>query len=186
MEDSEIVALYLRRDQAAIDETATKYGPLCRRVALNILATERDAEECVNDALLSAWNAIPPEEPERMGAYLGRLTRNLALNRLKARKARKRGGGEAEAAIEELRDLAGTLGDPEGHVESVELTAAIERFLRSLPEGKRRTFIRRYWYLYPVKEIARAEGCGVSRVKSELARLRQKLRTYLKEEGYDV
>ena len=186
MEDEEILALFRARAEDAVAAASEKYGRRCRTVARNILADESDAEECVSDALLAAWNAIPPQSPRYLGAYLARITRNLALNRIKAASTRKRGGGETALALEELVDCASPAPGPEETLESGALTAAIEGFLRSLPAEQRRLFLRRYWYLCSVKDIARAMGVGESRVKSRLARLRKALRAHLEKEGFSV
>ena len=184
MDDQTIVSLFHARSEDAIAAASDKYGGRCRAIARNILADDADAEECVSDALLAAWNAIPPQSPQHLGAYLGRITRNLALNRLKAAGAQRRGGGETILALEEVGDCAAW--DSGDTVDRLALAGAIEQFLRSLPPEKRRLFLRRYWYLYPVKDIARTMGVGESRVKSQLARLRQALRAHLEKEGFSV
>ncbi len=184
MGQNELAELFENRDERAIAAAKSEYGAYLMTVAVNILTDSRDAEECVSDALLAAWNSIPPERPENLRAYLGRVTRNLALNRLKSRLRQKRGGGQAEEALEELYDVAGTLGDPERAVDDLELTRALELFLAGLKPEKRRVFMARYWYMYPIRDIARAEGCGESRIKSRLSRLREELRQFLEKEGY--
>ncbi len=185
MEDKEILSLFRVRSEDAIAAASEKYGPRCRAVARNILADEGDAEECVSDAMLSAWNAIPPQSPAYLGAYLAKITRNLALNRRKAAGIQRRGGGETALALEELAECAASAGG-EDIAGQLALTEALTGFLRSLSPEKRRLFLRRYWYLYPVKDIARAMGVGESRVKSQLARLRQTLRAHLEKEGFSV
>ena len=145
MEDSEIVALYWARDEAAIEETQRKYGPLCRSLAKSILQADEDAEECVNDALHHAWNAIPPQRPDRLGAWLGKVTRNLALNLWDKNRAQKRYGG-IEALLDELADCVPAPGGVERELEGQELSAAIDRWLRALPREDRVLFLRRYWY----------------------------------------
>lgn len=107
MEDSEIIGLFFSRSEEAVARTAEKYGTYCRSIARNILASREDTEECLNDTWLAAWDSIPPQRPDRLSVYLGRITRNLALNRLKSQTAQKRGGGQAEAVLEELRDCIG-------------------------------------------------------------------------------
>ena len=186
MDDQAIVSLFHARSEDAIAAASDKYGGRCRAIARNILADDADAEECVSDALLAAWNAIPPQSPQHLGAYLGRITRNLALNRLKAAGAQRRGGGETPLALEELGDCAARGPGSGDAADRLALAGAIEQFLRSLPPEKRRLFLRRYWYLYSVKDIARTMGVGESRVKSQLARLRQALRAHLEKEGFSV
>lgn len=181
MEDLEIVALYWQRNEEAIAESGKKYGGYCRRIARNILENEADAEECVNDVWLRAWNAIPPQKPARLAAFLGRITRNLALNRLEKEWARKRGGGIREAVLEELEEcLPAPAVDP---AEDMVIRDTLDRFLADLPAGTRQMFLQRYWYLCSVKEIAAARGMGESRVKMALLRARNQLKELLEQEG---
>ena len=176
MDDKEIIALYFARSEEAIGESEKKYGAYCRTIAGNILPNQADAEECVSDTWLRAWGAIPPSRPERLGAFLGRITRNLALDRLRSNKG---------AVREELSECL-TLGDPTaGMVDRVVLTAALDRFLVGLPQKKRKLFLRRYWYFSTVEELARDFGMSESGVKMTLLRLRRELRAQLKQEGID-
>ena len=176
MDDKEIIALYFARSEEAIGESEKKYGAYCRTIAGNILPDRADAEECVSDTWLRAWGAIPPNRPERLGAFLGRITRNLALDRLRSNKG---------AVREELSECL-TLGDPTaGMVDRVVLTAALDRFLAGLPQKKRKLFLRRYWYFSTVEELARDFGMSESGVKMTLLRLRRELRAQLKQEGIE-
>lgn len=176
MDDKEIIALYFARSEEAIGESEKKYGAYCRTIAGNILPNRADAEECVSDTWLRAWGAIPPSRPERLGAFLGRITRNLALDRLRSNKG---------AVREELSECL-TLGDPTaGMVDRVVLTAALDRFLAGLPQKKRKLFLRRYWYFSTVEELARDFGMSESGVKMTLLRLRRELRAQLKQEGIE-
>ena len=176
MDDKEIIALYFARSEEAIGESEKKYGAYCRTIAGNILPIRADAEECVSDTWLRAWGAIPPNRPERLGAFLGRITRNLALDRLRSNKG---------AVREELSECL-TLGDPTaGMVDRVVLTAALDRFLAGLPQKKRKLFLRRYWYFSTVEELARDFGMSESGVKMTLLRLRRELRAQLKQEGIE-
>ena len=182
MDDRQILDLFWARSQDAIPAAAAKYGAYCRSIALSILRQPQDAEECVNDAWLRAWNAIPPRRPEVLSAFLGKLTRNLALNRWRDGAAEKRGGGETALALEELGDCL-TGGDATLQaVEARLLAERINAFLRDLPREKRQIFLRRYWYLLPVKEIARLHGRSEQAVASLLLRLRRQLRTFLEQE----
>ena len=165
MEDGEIIELYWRRDEAAIAQSEKKYGAYCRAVICRILQLPEDVEECLVDTWMAAWNAMPPQRPTVLRTFLGRLSRNLSINRALHDKARKRGGGEVTAALEELREIGG--GSAEEAVEQAELGRLIDRFLRTLPES--RSFVQRL--------------CGGS-VKTRLHRTRKKLREYLKQEGY--
>ena len=176
MDDKEIIALYFARSEEAIGESEKKYGAYCRTIAGNILPIREDVEECVSDTWLRAWGAIPPNRPERLGAFLGRITRNLALDRLRSNKG---------AVREELSECL-TLGDPTaGMVDRVVLTAALDRFLAGLPQKKRKLFLRRYWYFSTVEELARDFGMSESGVKMTLLRLRRELRAQLKQEGIE-
>ena len=178
MEDKEIIELYFARSEEAIGETARKYGAYCRTIAGRILPNAADAEECVSDTWLRAWGAIPPARPERLGAFLGRITRNLALDRLRAEKR--------QCPIREELGECLTAGDPtEAMVERVVLTAALDRFLAGLPPKKRKLFLRRYWYFSPVEELARDFGMSESGVKMALLRLRRELKEKLKHEGIE-
>lgn len=180
MEDQEIVELFWGRDEGAIPAVQAKYGSRLFRLAEQLLESRQDAEECVNDTWWNAWNAIPPEWPAHLPAYLVRVCRNLALDRLDRRNAGKRRGetlaGELEACIPDaLRSRA--------DVDYQELGSLLTDFLNALPEEQRLVFLRRYWFGDPVAEIARRYGFGGSKVKVMLMRTRNRLREYLKKEG---
>lgn len=185
MEDVSILKLYWARSQDAIEESMRRYGALCRTVAGNILANAADAEECVNDVWLAAWSSIPPARPERLGAYLARLARNIALDKLDYNRAQKR-NGELNVAFSELEEcLSGSQG-VEDALEAGQTAAAIDAFLRTLPQEQRWVFLRRYWYADPVAEIARRGHMNQNRVKSILFRTRKKLKEHLEQEGIAV
>ena len=183
MDDRQIIALYNKRSEAALSETAKKYGRYCRTIAYNILFNEEDSEECVNDTWLRAWESIPPQCPERLSAFLGKITRNLALNRYKHKNREKRGGGQTLLVLEELSECIPGTDSTEEAVEEVILTEVLNRFLEDLPAEKRKVFLRRYWYLSSVKEIAADFGLSESNVKMTLLRLRSKLKQTLEKEG---
>ena len=185
MEDHDIVALYFARSEAAIAQTAQKFGAYCRAIAWNILASRRDAEECENDTWLAAWNSIPPNRPARLAPYLGRITRNLALDRYDQRRAQKRGGG-FDAVLDELADCLPAPGAVAETVEAAETAGQISAFLRQQPEQARRIFLRRYWYCDSTRDIARRYGIGESKVRVTLHRTREKLRAYLQQQGVEV
>ncbi len=185
MEDTKIIDLYWQRDQSAVSATAGKYGGFLHTVSWNILKSHTDAEECVNDTYLRAWNAIPPERPNALRAWLGRVTRNLSLDRWKADRAARRGGG-MEMLLGELEECVPDRQGPEQRVEEQELAALISRFLRWQSEDNRYIFLRRYWYGEDIAAIARSLGCGESRVKSALFRTRGALRAFLEKEGITV
>lgn len=183
MEDGQIIELYWNRDQRAIRETDGKYGRLLHSIAWNLLQSREDSEECVNDTYLRAWEAIPPARPGAFRTWLGRITRNLSLDRWKRRGAEKRGGG-AEVLLGELEDcLPGTAGRS---VEEQELAELLSAFLRGLSREGRAMFLRRYWYGQSVAEIAGDLSCGEGKVKSSLFRSRKALREFLEKEGIAV
>lgn len=183
MEDERIVELFFERSERAIAEVSTKYGGYCRRVVSNILHSPEDAEECLNDAYLAAWNSIPPARPQVLRTFLGRIARNLALKRYRYNTAERRGGGETALALDELQELIPHRGSVEDRVTADELAHEIERFIASLGETERRLFIRRYWHFGSIEIIAKDFGYGQSRVKSSLRRTRMKLRNHLEKEG---
>ena len=183
MEDAQIIELYCRRDQSAIAETAGKYGPFLRDVSWNILRSHHDAEECVNDTYLRTWNAIPPARPTAFRAWLGRIARNLSLDRWKQSQAEKRGGGAMELLLGELDQCVPAGNGMEKALEDQEIAAVISRFLRGLPKDSRVMFLRRYWYGEDIAAIAQTLNCGQGKVKSSLFRTRKALRAYLEKEG---
>ncbi len=183
MEDCQILELYWSRDERAIDETARQYGSRCHAVAMNILANREDAEECVNDTWLRAWNAIPPQRPGKLGAFLSRVTRNIAFDRFRRATAAKRGGGETHAVLEELSECVSGE-DTEDAVITRELGGAVNAFLRSLNGRDRDVFLRRYFFVEPTDAIAGDMGLSGDNVRMILSRTRKKLRQYLETEGY--
>ena len=180
MEDKEIIALFFERNEAAIAETNRKYGAYLHCVARNILGDDAFAEECVNDAYFKAWENIPPLRPERLGAWLGRLTRNIALNRLERSRAEKRGGGETDAAFSELEGCIPS--HSPDIAESIAFKNALNEFLAAQSAEARRIFIQRYWYFLSIEEISKENGVTKSKVKSSLMRTRSKLRIHLEKE----
>ncbi len=184
MEDERIIALYWARAEEAISQTAQKYGAYLHRIAWGILQEQEDARECVNDTYYDAWNAIPPHRPAVLSAFLGRITRRIAIDRWRKNRAQKRGGGELVLALEELAECADPNGDPVAQVEKGELAVCIAGFVAGLPELERRVFLSRYWYLEPVDTIAKKFGFSRSKVASMLHRIRGKLRRRLEQEGY--
>ena len=185
MDDHQIVELYWARSEKAISETENKYGRYCYSIAYHVLHNNEDSEECVNDTWLSAWNSMPEQRPDRLTAFLGRITRNLALDRLRNDKAEKRGGGQVPVALHELEECI-----PDNKMERIiddsVLADILNRFLASLNPEKRKIFMRRYWYLSPVAEIASDYGISESKVKMSLLRSRNALKTLLEKEGVDL
>lgn len=185
MDDEAIVRLYWARNEEAIPETARKYGRYCYAIAHNILGSREDAEECVNDAYLSAWNAIPPHRPHRLAAFLGKITRNLSLNRRKYRGADKRAGDAVALALDELAECVGQNIVDEA-VDGNALARELDRFLEGQPAQRRIYFVRRYWYLDSVSAIAARCGVSENSVSVTLNRMRKSLKAYLCERGYSV
>ena len=183
MEDPRIVQLYWDRDQKAITETATKYGNYCTFIAKNILGNNEDAEECVNDTYMKAWDAMPPHRPNMLSTFLGKITRNLSFNRYKHNSADKRGGGEISVVLDELSECISNGESTEQVAEKRELLRCINWFLDELPETERNMFVCRYWYLEPVQQIADRYGFSLSKTASMLRRTREKLRKQLIKEG---
>ena len=183
MQDSEIVALYLERSERAIEQSQNKYGRYCHTIAFNILRSAEDSEECVNDTWFAAWRSIPPTIPEKLSAFFGKITRNLAINLYDRRHTVKRGGGEVESSLDELSELLSSGETPEELFESKEVAAFIDRYLETLRDEVRKVFVKRYFYLLSVQEIAKEMHMGESAVKMQLLRTRKGLRTYLEKEG---
>jgi RNA polymerase sigma-70 factor (ECF subfamily) len=186
MDDAKIVQLYWDRDEQAIPATADKYGSYCTAIAKNILGNKEDAEECVNDTYLSAWNSMPPHKPNILSAFLGKITRNLSFNRYKHNTADKRGGGELLAVLDELADCVSGKEDTEQEFNRKELVKAIDAFLDTLPRDKRSIFIGRYWYTDSISDIAKQHGMKEGAVSMTLNRLRAKLHDYLLERGFEL
>lgn len=186
MNDSEIIQLYWDRNEAALTETAAKYGNYCTAIAQNILHNAEDAEECVNDTYLNAWNAIPPHKPQMLSTFLGKLVRNLSFNRFKRLHSEKRGGFEQAVILDELGEIISNHESVEDSIFRNELLNQINAFLAALPAEKRYLFIRRYWYSDSVTEIANKCSRSENAVSVDLNRLRKKLRSYLEERGYTL
>ncbi|MBR4304422.1 MAG: sigma-70 family RNA polymerase sigma factor [Clostridia bacterium] len=183
MDDAKIVQLYWDRNQLAIPVTADKYGSYCASIARNILGSREDAEECVNDTWLQAWNSMPPHRPALLSAFLGKIVRNLSFNRHKHNTAAKRGGGEVSAVLDELSQLVSGKDDVHQQLEHKEITRAVNAFLLTLPQDKRGIFIRRYWHTDSISAIASRYNMKENAVSVTLNRLRKKLGDYLKERG---
>lgn len=184
MEDKRIVELFFERSEKAIEESEKKYGRYCYAVALSILASKEDADEVINDTYLRAWNSIPPQKPTKLGAFLSRIARNLALDRYDARR-KDRENLEMERTLEELAECM-----PETSRNSMSdelaLRQAVNSFLGSLDEKTRIIFMRRYWYMMPVKEVARLSRESESNVKTILFRTRNTFKEHLRKEGIVV
>lgn len=183
MEDSTIIDLFWERSDTAIGETAKKYSRYCHSIAFNILHNKEDAEECVNDTYLNAWNAIPPNRPICLATFLGKITRNLSLDKFKKYSAAKRGHGQMEIALSELDEVLPSTTSVEQAMDEKELMTLLDEFLEGLEKQKRIIFVQRYWYLMPIKAIAEQFNIGESQVKSTLFRIRKELKSHFEREG---
>ena len=183
MEDKQIIDLYWERSERAIAETDMKYGFFCKHIAFNILNDLQDSEECVNDTYLKAWSVIPPKRPIKLPAFLGKITRNLALNRYEKNTAEKRGGGEVSVALDELAECIPDPKSVEQMLDNRILVDKLNLFLEGIPADARMIFMRRYWEVCTVREIAEIYGIRESKVKVSLFRTRGKLRVFLEQEG---
>ena len=184
MDDSRIIELYWQRSENAITETDKKYGAYCSTVAYNILQNREDAEECVNDTWLGAWDSIPPNRPSILRVFLAKITRNLSINRLEKRLAEKRGSGEESVVIDELEECLGDSTDVENIVETRELEEFIRRFVRKLPEREGNLFVRRYFFTDSIASISERYCISKNHVMVILSRTRKKLRKELMKDGF--
>lgn len=186
MDDSMIIQLYWDRSERAIPATSEKYGNYCTSIARNILGNREDAEECVNDTYWKAWNSIPPHRPGVLAAFLGKITRNLCLNRYRQMHADKRGGGDLPQVLDELAECVSGAEDVESEIDRRELIREINAFLSALSDVKRSIFICRYWYVDSISDIASRFKITENNVSVTLNRLRINLRRYLIERGFEV
>lgn len=183
MEDKNIIQLFFERSETAITETAIKYGKLCHTIAYNILYNEEDSEECVNDTYMKAWEVIPPQIPDKLAAFLGKITRNLAISRYRHNSSKKRGGGQMALALEELEECIPDKNSTEQAISDKLFLEQMNAFLEQLPAEKRKVFMQRYWYLRPISEIAEEFSMSESKVKMILHRTRNTLKDVLEKEG---
>ncbi|MBR6419740.1 MAG: sigma-70 family RNA polymerase sigma factor [Oscillospiraceae bacterium] len=181
--DEALLLLYEQRNDKAIRETEKHYKKLCMSAAMQITESREDAEECMNDALLRMWNAIPPAKPQNLGAYLLKTVRNLAYNLREKHSAMRRGSGQLPLALDELAESLAAKHDTEAQVaDSLALREALNRFLGSLSADQRTIFVLRYWAALEISEIAARMDCSQGKVKMTLTRTKQKLRQYLEKE----
>lgn len=183
MEDSKIIELYFKRNEAAIEESLSKYSKYCYKISYNILYNNEDAEECVNDTFTQAWSTIPPNKPKSLKSFLGRIARNLSINRYNQNNTQKRGGGEMPLLLSELEELISSKSTIDDCIDSNIISNILNGFLSQLSKTERIVFVRRYWYLCSIKDIAKQYDMSDSKVKSMLFRTRSKLREKLEEEG---
>ena len=182
MDDNEIIALFFSRSEQAIDALSDKYGKLCQIIAGNILGNQLDAEECVNDTYLAAWNSIPPHKPSILSTYLGKITRRISIDMYRRKNRTKRRASEYTLSLTELDDCLSNGGTPEESMEVKVLADAINTFLRSLSKDERNLFVGRYYFLDSLKEAAKYCGMSVGKAKSMLFRTRCNLKAYLQKE----
>ena len=180
MEDSKIIQLFWERDEAAVSAVSEKYGRYCAAVARNMIGNEQLAEECVNDTLMGLWEAIPPNRPKHLLAFVIKITRNNAINTVKEIRAQKRGGGEMNLVLDELHDIASDY-SVERIAEQHEVMALINKFLGRLSDRKRMVFVLRYWHCCSVAEISQTVGMSEANVYNVLKRVRKKLLEYLEK-----
>ncbi len=183
MEDERIIDLYWARQEQAIVETDQKYGNYCRSISLHILNSQEDTEECVNDTWLRAWDSMPPKRPDFLAAFLGKIVRNLAISRYRMSHAQKRGSGETDLLLMELEECIPSAKSVEEEIEGKETAASINRFLAEIDAESRNIFVRRYFYVDSIREIAERFEISESKVKSQLFRMRNRLRDHLEKEG---
>lgn len=186
MRDDEIVALYWQRDETAIRETQRKYGRYLNKITYNVLADLGDCEEVVNDTCLRAWNSMPPHRPAVLRTYLGKIARQLSIDRFRTRNREKRQGSEYSLSLSELEECAGRGDATRQAVDAHLLAEAVSSYLKTLPVQARHAFVGRYYYMDPLKEVAAYCGMSESKAKSLLYRTRQGLKAYLKQEGFDL
>ena len=185
MTDQTIVDLFWQRSEDAIRNTSQKYGRYLTKIAMNILNHYEESEECVSDTYLAAWKQIPPDRPQKLLPYLGRITRCLALNRYDYLTAQKR-NAEFTVQLSELEECLTGMDSPEKQYESGEVASAISSFLRMQNPDIRNIFIRRYWFSDSIAEIASRFRMSESKVKTTLFRTRSRLKKYLESEGYHI
>ena len=186
MEDAQIVALYWQREESAIHETQQKYGRYLLRIARGILADARDSEESVNDTYLKAWDSMPPHRPGVLSTYLGRITRQRAIDRFRSGAREKRGGTQYAQSLDELADCVSGGESAEGALDAKLLAASIDGYLRGLSPRDRTLFVGRYFYMESIRALALCHGVSESVVKSSLFRVRQGLRGHLEKEGFAI
>lgn len=183
MNDEQIVKLYMERSEKAVSETYDKYSAYCNSISFSILQNSEDAEECVNDTFQKAWESIPPNKPNNLKAFLGKIARNTALNRLKHNNTQKRGSGQIDMLLSELEECIPDKFSVENEIYSKQLSQVINDFLEGLKAEKRKIFVSRYWYNRSIKEISEQYNISEEKIKSILFRIRKQLKSHLEKEG---
>lgn len=185
VEDKDIIELFINRSEMAIAKTSEKYGAYLTKICMNILNMKEDADECVNDTYLTSWKQIPPDRPQKFLAYLGKIAKNIALNRYDYLKANKR-NTHFDVVLSELEDCLSSENNVEDSIIEKELSLSISNYLRSIDEKSRNIFIRRYWYSDSIADVSRLFGISQSNAKVTLHRIRNNLKHYLEKEGYNI
>ncbi len=182
MEDKSIIELLWERSKEAVDALSRKYGGYCYSIAYNILSSREDSEECVNDTYFKVWNVIPPNRPQNFPGFLGKLVRSLALDRVRLRTRKKRGGGQYEAVLSELEETLSSNESVERHIEDEEIAAALNRFIAALDEESRTVFVMRYFGFYSIEAVGKKIGGNENRVQYLLRKTRTALKKFLEKE----
>lgn len=182
-DDRQIIALLQKRDEQALKIVKDQYGNMCYRIAYRITGNREDAEECVNDMLVAAWDSIPPLIPDNLRGYLASLVSRKAIDKYEHVHRQKRGGTQFTSALDELAEIIPSSDCVETQIEQREITEALTKFLRTLSPDRRRIFMQRYFYSEPVQSIAQANHMSADAVKMKLMRIRNKLKDYLRKEG---
>ena len=182
MQDNQIIALYFERDELAIKMSAENYGSYCRKIAMNILSNLEDSEECVNDTWYQAWCSIPPQKPNSLAAYFGRITRNCAISKYRANRAKKRFDG-ITILLSELEDCIPVQSNIEQEMDAKRLAEIINDWLKVIPADDRILFVRRYWFGDTVKSLAKKCGLSQNQMSWRMFKLREKLKNEIEKEG---
>lgn len=186
MKDEMIVSLYWQRDERAIQETELKYGAYLSKIAYNILYDMEDCKESVNDTYLKAWNSMPPQKPERLSAYLGKITRQLSIDIFRKKSRQKRQPSQYVLSLSELEECIPGENTTQQEIDLHLLAEAIGRYLKTLPERERNVFVGRYFYLDSISEVAAYYHMSESAIKSMLYRIRKGLKSYLEQEEFEI
>lgn len=183
MEDRRIIELFFERSEQGITELSKKYGALCRSLSKQILHNDQDAEECVNDAFLAAWNTIPPERPDPLSAYICRITRNVSLKKYHTLTAKKR-NSQYDVILEEAAEFLTAKDSVEDELIAGEIAERVNHFLGKIRQKDRVIFVQRYWFCREISEIAKELDLSRNYVNVHLHRTRERLKKYLRAEGY--
>ena len=187
MQDERIIELYFNRDEAALTETKKKYENYLMKIAYNVLSDTEDSKESVNSTYFAAWNTIPPKRPNILSTYLGKITRRISIDIFRKKTSLKRVSSEYAISLSELSECVQSYSDaPEELYDEKVLADAISRFLRTLPKNARNAFIGRYYFMDSLHDVAKYCGMSETKAKSMLFRTRQKLKKFLKEEGFVI